>query len=409
MPTLAFRAVKNNKNLTGPELSFREAIAAWCENTYRPFTDKNQTFLGEFVGQEKAQRSKSLAGLREKGEVAEDDGKIYLLRLDDYQLNEIARRDYALLKKLAVLGSADAALMVIGLTKNLELLKEIEAKYSYSCISDSQSKEIVKKVSKKVVYLETKVVSEETCNSFLMQFFLFSSFQIDNKSFQIDNSQTQEVSYLETKVVYLETPYKEANEIKENIGEIKLEEEEEETASSSKVSSVKNFRARANSVEAGQRNAKVTHDAQSGDESNGKKEIDKNELRHDIPVSEGKKWLAWLGSLPKYQGINIPKLYERMKANCAKNGSTPSRTKFLRWLLDEVGDVPIVVENETSNTVEKSAMEDDAGELKLLSAAERERDLAELRELAQVPDAIAAFEKYYLPADWKWLKENLEN
>lgn len=61
------------------------------------------------------------------------------------------------------------------------------------------------------------------------------------------------------------------------------------------------------------------------------------------PQMTDDEWLLSLGENPLYEGIDIPRLYEKMKVWCGVNRQKPTRRRLVNWLNRE--EKPMVVQN----------------------------------------------------------------
>jgi flagellar biosynthesis/type III secretory pathway chaperone len=116
-------AIDNRPGMTLADIKMHESICKHC-GMYKPFTNARVTTLGAAVGMDASQSSKTYQSLTDDKKIAKDGELTYLLELDDFQIEHFAKKDFELLKKLAVLGC----------TKARDKVEEIETE---SCLSDN--------------------------------------------------------------------------------------------------------------------------------------------------------------------------------------------------------------------------------------------------------------------------------
>lgn len=311
MSTISLRAIKNNKKLKGTEISLREAIASFC-STYTPYTDKNLKTIAERIDMDPGQASTAIQGLEDKKEVCRKDGRIYLLVLDDYQLEKIAAENFPLLEKLAELGSLEA-------------------------------KEMVEKTTIKIEESSIEV-------QFLLHFFMFS--QLRDSQFKLRDSQSpvENFTSLNEKV---SIALKEKNVLRNvSLNDSTNEEEEEKTpSSSSSRANGQSFQSGGDKDEPRNENRSTkkqkTEVPRGGEGKNGNP--DKNSGAEFVdetrPELTDEQFLEYLAKRPENQGIDVQGLYLEMVKWCKKNrGNQPSRKRFLKWLLVERKSVPMSLE-----------------------------------------------------------------
>jgi DNA-binding MarR family transcriptional regulator len=299
MPTISRRAILNNAKLTGAAISLREGIAYYC-NFYEPWTDVAQTRIGELVGLTPAQVSRAITELEEHQEIKKEHGRIYLLKLDDKQLNGIAERDFHLLKTLADLGCEDARPLVAK--------------------------------------METMFAVSEKGVEFLLHFFMFSN--LPNRQTSLP-SQKHDVADMVTIVADSATPFKglSTNNFLNNDGV--LGEEEEENVSCRDVSEQTG-----NSSSSSGGAAVTSEDLRVGDTDepradapeNGKNHEKRKEIwvqKHERGDIKGlERWLDYLESLPELENVSVRTLWKKYDRQCKKRHSgAAERGWFLKsWL-----------------------------------------------------------------------------
>jgi ribosomal protein L7/L12 len=324
MPSISFRAIDNNKNLFGSEINLRESICSFCA-TYVPYTDEKLTAIADRIGMDIGQASSVLKELISKGEVARHNGKIYLLRLDDWQLEKIAVNNFKLLETLGELGCKEAKKLVESLTK--------------------------------------KVETNSTDTTFLLQFFLFNQLSLSQEQLSSSQTEVESISSLnETNSTALKDKNVLSN-VSQNVC-VNGGKEGKTPPSFPLSANGQNFQSAGDSDEPrnenrspenpkteeplggegknGKNGKSVTQEPRGGESYGSGKQAKKDEIRRDI--AQHLDWIKWLEEQPENQGINVRGLYRKMTKECKEKGDSVTRERFVRWLAVERRGIPMALE-----------------------------------------------------------------
>jgi len=318
MATISNKAISNNHKLTGAEINLREGIASFCSFD-NPSTAQTLVNIAARIGMDKGQAQKVMTKLEENGEVKKYNGRYYLLQLDPEQIDRISKKNYELLKTLAVLGCEEA-------------------------------KSIVDKES-------TLNDSESTLSRFLLHFFLFS--QLTQSQQKLTGSQPQ-VDTESTKVDRKSTPFKGNNGV-DVLNNGVMEEAEEGLHVACKGDEIKTAAAAADSDIPDSGDSADPHPEKLNGTTRKKLREEWIHLhkRKDLDTAA---WHGYLQKLPECKNIKVQKLWSEMLKWCHENHKQASRGRFLNWVLDEIDDVPEeIVQEEKSAENQRNFATDSRG------------------------------------------------